>query len=322
MTRYARQMILPEIGETGQARLAASRVLVVGAGGLGCPVLTYLAAAGVGDITIYDPDLVEESNLHRQTLYHMTDLGQPKAHAARAQLMAANPGISLHAHVASLDPGNAPKAVENVDLVIDAADSFAVSYTLSDLCLRENKPLISASVLGQSGYVGAYCSMAPSLRAVFPDLPDHEASCASAGVMGPVVGMIGSMQAQMALQVLIGHDPTPLGRVLSVDARTWQTGGFSFGDAPEPDTYFPFLSHQDLAPQDQVIELRDEAEAPVLPTARARRMTPADLAAYAPDGQNRVVLCCSSGLRAWRAAARLHARGYRNLALFAARHGA
>lgn len=318
MSRYARQMVLPEIGAAGQARLDRARVLVVGAGGLGNPVLQYLAGAGVGHIVLVDPDRVAESNLHRQPLFGMTDIGRPKALAARDRLIRANPEIRVTAHVTALDPANAPDLAARADLVIDAADSYAVSYTLSDLCLKQGTPLVSASVLGQSGYVGGFCGTAPSLRAVFPELPASGATCATAGVMGPVVGMIGALQAQMAMQILLRHDPSPLGRMISVDAQSHHFSGFSFHDAPEPSRAFPFLAPDQLTPGDRVVELRgvDEAPDPVRP--HAIRADGADLPESLPkDTTARTVLCCSSGLRAWRAAMALAARGHDNLALCA-----
>jgi molybdopterin/thiamine biosynthesis adenylyltransferase len=143
--RYARQTILPAVGEAGQARLAASTVLVVGAGGLGCPVVQYLAGAGVGNMMIVDHDAIEESNLHRQPLYGMTDIGKPKAEVARASLLRFNPGIRVDAMVERLTPQNATRLVAGADVVVDAADSFAVTYILSDACYAAAKPLVSAA---------------------------------------------------------------------------------------------------------------------------------------------------------------------------------
>lgn len=179
MSRYARQVILPEIGPTGQNQLAQAHVLVIGAGGLGCPVLHYLVGAGVGQITLVDPDLVDATNLHRQPLYRMGDIGVAKAVAACENLRALNPDVQVNPHICPLNPSNGPGLVDGCDVVIDAADSYAVSYTLSDLCLTAQMPLVSASVLGQAGYVGDFCGTAPSLRAVFPDIPDNTASCAT-----------------------------------------------------------------------------------------------------------------------------------------------
>jgi hypothetical protein len=146
--RYARQMVLPEVGAAGQARLAAASVVVVGAGGLGCPVLQYLAGAGVGRLTIVDHDRVEETNLHRQPLYAMADIGKLKAEAAAAALRRFNPGIAVDAVAERLTPQNATALAAGADLLVDAADSFAATYVLSDACLAAAKPLVSASVIG------------------------------------------------------------------------------------------------------------------------------------------------------------------------------
>jgi molybdopterin/thiamine biosynthesis adenylyltransferase len=318
MSRYARQMSLPDVGTAGQARLAQAHVLVVGAGGLGCPVLQYLAGAGVGAMDIMDHDQVEEGNLHRQPLYTMDDIGAPKAEAARARLRAANPDLRLTPMICRLTPANVAKVVAQADVVIDAADSFAASYILSDTCLEMGKPLISASVLGQSGYVGGYCGGVPSLRAVFPELPEQAATCATAGVLGPAVGVIGSLQAQVALRVLLDLSPSPLGRLVSVDLEQFQFGGFSFADAPEPEGGFRFVCRSQLTPADRVIELRPESEAPHPATPEARRLDPRALETLEVSPDQRTVLCCATGLRAWRSARALSALGHRNIALLAA----
>ncbi|SLN34266.1 Molybdopterin-synthase adenylyltransferase [Roseovarius albus] len=318
MTRYQRQMILPEVGQDGQKRLAKAHVLVVGAGGLGCPALQYLTGAGVGRITLIDPDHVEESNLHRQPLYRMSDLGQPKALAARVHLFAANPDIEVEARVQAIHPDLAEDLVSIADVVIDAADSFAVSYILSDACQHARVPLVSASALGQTGYVGGFCGdKTPSLRAVFSDLPERGGTCASAGVLGPVVGMIGALQAQITLQIILQQDPSPMGRMVTLDLKALQFGGFTFHKAPEPETALPFLSRDALRPEDQVVELRSSSEAPESASASAQRMKVEDIETYRSDTDRRMVLCCTSGLRAWRAASRLRAIGHRNLALLA-----
>src|SRR6201984_1860498 len=195
--RYARQEILPEVGAEGQARIAAATVLVVGAGGLGCAVLQYLTAAGVGRLIIVDHDHVEESNLHRQPLYRMSDLGAHKVDAARAALEAMNPGVHVEPVCARLSSLNAASLIESANVVIDAADSFAVTYLLSDACQQAGKALVSASVLGVGGYVGAFCGGAPSYRAVFPELPGNAGSCAESGVLGTAVGGMGGLQAHL-----------------------------------------------------------------------------------------------------------------------------
>ena len=314
--RYARQLALPEIGRLGQQKLLSSRVLVTGAGGLGCPVLQYLAGAGVGHVTIVDPDVVEEVNLHRQPLYRMVDIGRPKVEAAADALKALNPEVAVEARRAALDPANAPALVAGADLVVDAADSFAATYVLSDACRDAGKPLVSASVIGFTGYAGAFCGDAPSYRAVFPHLPARVTNCAAAGVMGPAVGLLGSLQAQLVLSILLGLEPSPMGRMQSVDLRRFTFGGFCFRDASEPEDYFPFISRADVREEDRVLELRSVAEAPDLPFPHAFRTDLAGLPDQA-EGADRVVLCCRTGLRAWHGARLLRAMGHRDLALLA-----
>ena len=304
MNRYARQIILPEVGENGQKRLSAAHALIVGAGGLGAPVIQYLAGAGVGRMTIVDDDLVEQSNLHRQTLFQMQDIDLEKADAAAQFTYRLNPEISVFPIAQGLDPTNAEMMVTGADIVLDCADSFAVSYTLSDTCLRLGKPLISGSALQMSGYVGGFCHGAPSLRAVFPDMPDNVQNCATAGVLGPVVGVIGSIQAQMAMNVLLGLDPSPLGQLVTFDAQTFAVGGFRFDGAEEPAAAYAFIAPEAITEDDFVAEMRPEAEAPIPGAPHARRLNAADLSETGPrpaKGQ-RAVMCCRSGLRAWRAA--------------------
>ncbi|MBO9466956.1 HesA/MoeB/ThiF family protein [Tropicibacter sp. R15_0] len=315
MSRFARQEQI--IGTKAQQALARAHVLVVGAGGLGCPVLQYLAGAGVGEITLMDDDQVEESNLHRQPLYRMEDIGTAKALAAARHLTAAHPATRLHPHLSRLTPSNAENAVPHVDLVIDAADSFAVSYILSDTCQRLGKPLVSASVLGMSGYVGAYCGTAPSLRAVFPDLPDSAANCATAGVLGPVVGMVGTAQAQMAISILIGADPSPLGQLLTLDMQKFAFGGFRFDKAQEPTAPLPFVDAALLEEGDLLIELRPASECAEKFAPAAQRLKMEELEDFHVSDTQRIVLGCQTGLRSWRAARGLQGKGAKNLALFA-----
>lgn len=319
--RYARQLALAEVGRAGQARLAAAKVLVVGVGGLGCPVLQYLAAAGVGQLTLMDDDVVEESNLHRQPLYTMGDIGTRKVDAARAALLRLNPTVAVHARAQRLTAGNVAAQVAAVDMVVDAADSLAATYMLSDACLQQNKPLISASAVGLAGYVGGFCASAPSYRAVFPDMPERTASCSSAGVLGSLVGIIGSLQAQCVLQLLLGISPSPLGRLLSFDARRLAFGGFTFHDAKEPAAnLLRFIDVDDVTADDLVLDLRGVDEAPVPAFAHALRFTAEDLDAFAsrpPPGRQRVVLCCQSGVRAWRGGRKLQSHDFEHLALLA-----
>lgn len=309
MTRYARQIILPEVGTKGQNALREAHILVVGAGGLATPVLQYLVGAGVGQITLIDGDVVDQSNLHRQTLFSENQIGQPKAIAAQEILKGLNPECTITPIVGSLDPANVDSLVQDKDLVLDCADSFAASYTASDACLEHNIPLLSASALGLAGYVGGFCATAPSLRAVFPELPDRAASCATAGVLGPVVGVIGAMQAQMGLSVLLELSPSPLGQLVQFNARDFRTSSFRFDTAPEPTkTPYTFIAASQIKATDFIIELRGEEEAPVPVCQQASRHKATDFGPGGPiplSGQ-RAVMCCKSGLRAWQAATRLN----------------
>ncbi|MGH8228713.1 MAG: ThiF family adenylyltransferase [Steroidobacteraceae bacterium] len=318
--RYARQRVLPEVGAEGQARLGAASVLVIGAGGLGCPVLQYLCAAGVGHLRIVDPDRVEESNLHRQPLFRMSDLGRGKAVAAQAALGELNPFVRIEAVPERLSAANIERLLEDTVLAIDAADSLAATYVLSDACRAAGKPLVSASALGLSGYAGAFCGGGPSYRAVFPEMPRAAGSCAEAGVLGPVVGVMGALQAQMALALLLGLEPTVLGQLVTIDFRTLRFGGFSFAQAQEPEgAALAFISPQQIARADIVIDLRSLEETPVSPIAAALRLgvDQVERAETRFPAGPRIVLCCRSGIRAWRAARALQRQGHSNLALIA-----
>ena len=320
MDRYARQLALPEVGPEGQRRIEAATVLVIGAGGLGCAVLPYLCAAGIGQLIVIDPDLVEESNLHRQPLYRMSDVGLRKAECAQAALASLNPNVDVEAVRGYLTPANAPALVASADIVVDAADSFAVTYILNDECVRWRKPLVSASVIGLSGYVGVFCGSAPSYRAVFPDLPAHAGTCATNGVLGTAVGVMGTLQAQMVLSLLLDLAPSVAGRLITVDFRTLRFSGFSFLSAREESEGFRFIARADVTSSDVTVELRGEQEAPVPAFPSSLRLTPEGVEGLSNRVTNdtRVVLCCRTGLRAWRAATRLRAAGHHHVVLFAA----
>lgn len=315
MKRYARQTILLEVGQSGQGKLARAHVLIIGAGALGAPVLQYLTGAGVGRITLLDPDTIALSNLHRQPLYQESQVGLYKAIAARLAMARLNSQVEINPVLEWLTPANAPQLVADADLVLDCADSYAASYTLSDYCFAAGKPLISASALGLQGYVGGFCGGAPSLRAVFPNPTGDGATCATAGVLGPVVGMLGAMQARMALGHLLGIAPSPLGLLMRMDVDM-RLSQFRFDGAEEP-VGPQFISRRDLRKTDMVIDLRDQDEAPTPVTPRALRLPDYDATAPLPKNGQRVVFTCRSGLRAWRAANLLLTRWTGETALLA-----
>lgn len=321
MMRYARQIAVPQFGPAGQSKLRDAHLLVVGAGGLTAPLLAALVGAGVARIRLVDPDVVDVSNLHRQTLFRMNDVGQPKVEAARRHMAALNPDCVIEPIAVALDPANMMRLTEGVTLMLDCADRFAASYIMSDHGMATNLPLISASVLGLSGYCGGFCAGAPSLRAVFPDLPGRLGNCAEDGVLGTVVGVIGALQAQMVLAVLIGQTPTPLGQLVTFDADTFRFGGFRFDNALEPNFRPCFIAGRDIAPGDFVVDFRAPSEAP-LATPSAFRLSVEAIGegTALPAAGQRAVLCCRSGLRAWRGAERLASRWTGDIVLAALGH--
>ncbi|HMA98274.1 MAG TPA: HesA/MoeB/ThiF family protein [Wenzhouxiangella sp.] len=226
--RYAKQFILPEIGPEGQDRLAAGRVLCVGAGGLGCAVLPYLTGAGVGHITIIDNDRVDRTNLQRQVLFGESSLDRPKANAAAERLRDLNPDIAIRAIVGRLDLDNVEELLLNHDVIVDGSDNYATKYLIADACVKFGRPLVYGTVTGMEAMVTVFhAEQGPCLRCLFPQAPTGWVpNCAEAGVLGSLVGMTGSLQASEAIKLLVG-DSTGLqgliGRLWVMDARDGQS---------------------------------------------------------------------------------------------------
>ncbi len=218
--RYARQVIIPEVGPEGQAKLLRSSVLVVGAGGLGSPVLTYLAAAGVGRVGLADADTIEVANLHRQILYSTRDVGKAKADVAADRLAALNPDVTVVAHRVRADADNIDSLVRGYDVVVDAPDNAATRYLVNEACWRARTPLVEAAVHGFSGMLMTILPPRTACyRCLYPDPPREGAAPAAAGrgIMGMVPGVIGSLQALEAVKLLIGIGTAMAGRVLLFD---------------------------------------------------------------------------------------------------------
>lgn len=221
LRRYGRQIVLPEIGLDGQRRLAAARVLVIGAGGLGSPAALYLAAAGVGTLGLAEFDVVDETNLHRQILFGTADVGRPKLEVAVERLKDANPHVRLEPLDGRFDAGNALERVAAYDLVVDGSDNFPTRYLVNDACVRVGRPLVWGSVFRFEGQVSLFATPdGPCYRCLFPEPPPPGLvpSCAEAGVFGALPGVIGSLQAAQAIQWIAGVGAPLVGRLLLFDS--------------------------------------------------------------------------------------------------------
>lgn len=222
--RYARHIVLAEIGGTGQARLIAAKVLVIGAGGLGAPLLQYLAAAGVGTLGVIDDDRVDLSNLQRQVIHRTSDIGTAKVESARRALAGINPEVTVHPHKERLTAANAETIVAGYDIVADGSDNFTTRYLVNDTCFSLKKPLVSAAILRFDGQISTYKAFHgaghPCLRCLFPQAPSEDAvpSCAQAGVLGALAGTLGSMQATEVVKEILGVGRSLSGRMVMYDA--------------------------------------------------------------------------------------------------------
>lgn len=224
--RYARHIVLPEIGEAGQAKLLASSVLVIGAGGLGSNALACLAASGIGRLGIVEPDRVELSNLQRQLLFETGDIGRLKAEAARDRIDEVNPDCVVELFIERLDAGNARELVRRFDIVIDGSDNFETRFALNDACFHEKKTLVSAAISGFSAQLSTFKPYLgaphPCYRCLVPGMPERERNCAQEGIVGPLAGMLGSMQALEAIKELLGIGESLSGWLLVIDVLTMQ----------------------------------------------------------------------------------------------------
>lgn len=219
--RYQRQLIIPGVGEAGQEKLQKASVLVVGAGGLGSPVLLYLAAAGVGTIGIVDSDIVDLSNLQRQILYNTKDIGHPKAARAAEKLAGLNPGVKLNTYHVRLTEDNADEILSGYDLAVDCCDNYPTRYLLSDATLRAGKPMVYGAVYQFFGQASVFNHMnGPSYRTLFPEeLKSSETDSGSPpGVIGVLPGIIGSVQASETIKIILGQGEVLSGRLLQIDA--------------------------------------------------------------------------------------------------------
>jgi molybdopterin/thiamine biosynthesis adenylyltransferase len=222
--RYARHIVLAEIGGIGQSRLVAAKVLVVGAGGLGAPLLQYLAAAGIGTLGVIDHDTVDLSNLQRQVIHRTSDVGMAKVESARRALADINPEVRVLTHHERLTADNASRIVAGYDIVTDGSDNFATRYLLNDVCYAQKKTLVAAAILRFDGQISTYKAHEgaghPCLRCLFPAAPSEDAvpSCAQAGVLGALAGTLGALQATEVVKEILGIGRSLSGRLVMYDA--------------------------------------------------------------------------------------------------------
>lgn len=222
LERYARHIVLPEVGGPGQQRLKAARVLIIGAGGLGAPIALYLAAAGVGTIGIVDDDVVSLSNLQRQILHHGDEVGQPKVESARRTLERINPHVALEMHPVRLAEDNADRLIAQHDVVADGSDNFPTRYLVADRCAALGRPLVTAAVGRFDGSVTTLLPFEgdnPGYRDLFPEPPPDGLvpTCAEAGILGALTGVVGSIQALEVLKLIVGIGEPLIGRLLLYD---------------------------------------------------------------------------------------------------------
>ena len=226
MNRYNRHIILSEVGQTGQDKLSKAKVLVVGAGGLGCPLLQYLAAAGIGTLGIVDFDVVEESNLQRQVLFGTSSLGTNKAIAAKKRLKDLNPTIIIEAIAERLTVKNVNTIFQKFDIIVDGTDNFATRYLINDFAIYCDKPVVYGAIYKFEGQVAVFnYNNGPSYRCLFPNAPDrtHSINCSEIGVLGVLPGIIGTMMANEVLKIILEFDNVLFGKLLCYSSKTAET---------------------------------------------------------------------------------------------------
>jgi sulfur-carrier protein adenylyltransferase/sulfurtransferase len=330
--RYARHTILPEIGEEGQLRLKRARVLVIGAGGLGCPVLQYLNAAGVGTIGIIDDDRVDLSNLQRQILFSTADVGRQKATCAAEKLQAANPHTILQAYTLRLDRGNALGLFAKYDVIVDGTDNFATRYLVNDACVISGKPLVFGSIFKFEGQVSVFnYEGGPTYRCLYPEPPaaGEAPACAEIGVLGVLPGLCGALMANEVIKIITGAGEVLSGRLLCFDTRQLIFHSFTIeaipanrdiielGDYESFCGVIPEINAAELKRRInekadfQLIDVREEAE------YRARNIggTLMPLNSLAGnldriDRSREVIVHCATGVRSKKAARLLRESGF------------
>lgn len=319
--RYSRQMILPEIGETGQQKLQEARVLVIGAGGLGCPVLQNLASAGVGNIGIVDGDVVDETNLHRQLLYTLKDCGNSKSETAKKAILELNPEISVTAFSEFFTPQNASRIVEGYQIIVDCTDAIAVRYLINDVSVAKRIPMVYASIHKFEGQVSVFnYKNGPSYRCLFPEQESLNAvpNCAESGVLGVLPNTLGVLQATEVLKIILEIGTVLSGKLLIYDALHFQTQNIDFPKNPKaiekgfingalllnskkanedltPDVFLEKCNQLGMI----VIDVRESDEKPEFKGENVVQIPLSELEKYSKklDKNQEIVLFCQTGQR-------------------------
>ncbi len=339
LRRYSRHLLIPQVGVQGQRRLAAARVLCVGAGGLGSPVLQYLAAAGVGRIGIMDDDVVDESNLQRQTIFSTADIGKRKAEVAAQRVAALNPLVAADAIPLRFTAANARELVKLYDLTIDCTDRFETRYLVNDACFLEGKPDVYGSIFRFDGQVSVFAAgRGPCYRCLFPSPPPAGSvpSCAEGGVLGVLAGIVGALQASEALKLLLDIGEPLIGRLLLVDALGAHVREIAFeregscelcSDDPiitevrEPAEEEPVSDLHEVAVDDldealqraTLLDVREPHEAALGVLAGALHIPASELAGrlHELDSAKRYIVACRVGMKSLWAARLLRDAGFR-----------
>jgi adenylyltransferase/sulfurtransferase len=330
---YSRQTVLAEVGAAGQARLRKARVLVVGAGGLGAPVIAYLAGAGIGTLGIIDGDLVEPSNLHRQVLFSLADVGHPKALLAAARARAINPEVDARGHAERATRDNLAALAAGYDVLVDCSDNFPTRFLVNDVAVALGKSAVLASVYQYEGQLQVVTPAGVCLRCLWPEATAAGVvgNCAEAGVLGPVPGVLGSLQALEVLKLVLGLKSAARDAVVLIDLTTLETRRVGARRAPEctgscvrlPDPAAPAedveVAVLELAAAvDEgftVIDVRDAGERATLPAPAAHRHVPFDRLLDDPgqlERSGRYLILCARGQRSRVAATALRRAGIQN----------
>ena len=333
--RYSRQTILPEIGMDGQEKLCAAKVLVIGAGGLGCPVLQYLVAAGVGEIGIADGDTVSISNLQRQVLYTGQEIGQRKVDIAERKLSALNPHVKINTYPTFIDSNNALDIIRGYDIVVDSSDNFATRYLVNDACVMLNKPMVSGAIYKFEGQVSVFnYKDGPTYRCIFPEPPaaGESPNCADIGVVATLPGIIGTIQANEVIKIITGVGEVLAGKLLVIDTLNMESHTFHFKlNGPNKnitelkviaevcEVPVKMISYEELqrmmgSEDIQLVDVREKEEhaagsiggvnIPLSQIENSHQLLNKEIP---------VVLYCASGVRSGKAALQLIGQGFKNV---------